>query len=171
MLRTHCKQGHEYTKQNIYIRPEGYRDCRICKSNSVLKWGKNNPKQNRLRKRKYYLENKEKQDKSVREWLKSNPGRKRQYNSKRRALKKNAVGIWDYIIPRQLFIYQDGKCFYCGMPLVENGKFYYQEEHMLPLSRGGKHDYRNICLSCKPCNLRKGMKTSEEFIKETQESL
>lgn len=29
--KTHCPQGHEYTKENTYIKPRtGHRNCRIC---------------------------------------------------------------------------------------------------------------------------------------------
>lgn len=30
-LKTRCVNGHAYTPQNTYIRPDGYRDCRACK--------------------------------------------------------------------------------------------------------------------------------------------
>lgn len=29
-IKTHCKNGHEYTDTNTYIRPEGNRECREC---------------------------------------------------------------------------------------------------------------------------------------------
>lgn len=28
---THCKRGHEFTKENTYVRPNGARNCRTCK--------------------------------------------------------------------------------------------------------------------------------------------
>lgn len=28
--KTHCKNGHEYTPENTYITPNGWRNCRIC---------------------------------------------------------------------------------------------------------------------------------------------
>jgi hypothetical protein len=28
--RTHCINGHEYTEENTYRMPSGYRDCRRC---------------------------------------------------------------------------------------------------------------------------------------------
>ena len=28
--KTHCNHGHEYTKENTYTTPAGYRQCRIC---------------------------------------------------------------------------------------------------------------------------------------------
>lgn len=29
--KTHCKHGHEYAGSNLYIRPDGSRDCMACK--------------------------------------------------------------------------------------------------------------------------------------------
>ena len=28
--RTHCKNGHEFTSENTYLTPDGYRSCRAC---------------------------------------------------------------------------------------------------------------------------------------------
>lgn len=30
--KTHCNNGHPFNAQNTYIRPDGYRDCRICRA-------------------------------------------------------------------------------------------------------------------------------------------
>lgn len=30
--RTHCPQGHEYSKENIYRAPDGSRKCRVCRT-------------------------------------------------------------------------------------------------------------------------------------------
>lgn len=40
-VKTHCSQGHEYTKENTYIlKPRGWRYCRTCKRES---WRKSHP--------------------------------------------------------------------------------------------------------------------------------
>lgn len=28
--KTHCDQGHEFTHENVYVYPDGRRECRIC---------------------------------------------------------------------------------------------------------------------------------------------
>lgn len=29
-IKTHCPQGHEYTKENTYNNPKGFRQCKTC---------------------------------------------------------------------------------------------------------------------------------------------
>lgn len=36
--KTHCKQGHQYTPENTYTRPDGNRDCRACILDRVLRY-------------------------------------------------------------------------------------------------------------------------------------
>ena len=33
--KTHCVNGHEYTKESVYVDPRGKRQCRICRSQMV----------------------------------------------------------------------------------------------------------------------------------------
>lgn len=52
--------------------------------------------------------------------------------------------------------YYGSRCAYCG----KRKKL--QLEHIIPLSRGGKHTASNVVPSCKPCNCRKWKRTPEE---------
>ena len=54
-------------------------------------------------------------------------------------------------------------CFYCEqkIPIGES-----HLEHKRPLSRGGSNARGNLTLSCATCNLRKGRKTHEEFLRQ-----
>lgn len=61
------------------------------------------------------------------------------------------------------------RCAFCRQELLfEGGNEYDQDrasmEHMTPLSRGGKHSWENVRLSCWGCNLSKNAKTADEFI-------
>jgi 5-methylcytosine-specific restriction endonuclease McrA len=60
----------------------------------------------------------------------------------------------------------DRKCTYCG---VENIPL--QVEHIQPKSKGGSNRIANLCLACEPCNIRKGTKNIEEFLKKKPDVL
>jgi hypothetical protein len=40
--KTRCDQGHEFTEQNTYVRANGSRGCRVCRSASNREWANNN---------------------------------------------------------------------------------------------------------------------------------
>jgi hypothetical protein len=40
MKKKTCKQGHEYTPENTYVRENGYRDCKICRRKQQKKYQK-----------------------------------------------------------------------------------------------------------------------------------
>ncbi len=53
-----------------------------------------------------------------------------------------------------------GLCFYC------NEKFKIDElsmDHRVPLARGGKSTKKNVVVSCKLCNFKKGHQTLSQF--------
>lgn len=54
-------------------------------------------------------------------------------------------------------------CFYCGVTIAASQSHL---EHKRPVSRGGDNRRGNIALSCPSCNLKKGRKTHEEFMRE-----
>lgn len=62
--------------------------------------------------------------------------------------------LWD------MYESQEGLCAYCETPLF--GEFHI--DHMMPLSRGGDHDWMNFALTCARCNLQKRDKTPTEFL-------
>lgn len=50
-------------------------------------------------------------------------------------------------------------CQYCGRHLSDSST---TVDHVLPLCRGGAHDWLNVVASCKPCNHRKDDRTPRE---------
>jgi 5-methylcytosine-specific restriction endonuclease McrA len=60
----------------------------------------------------------------------------------------------------------DRKCAYCG---VENVPL--QIEHIIPRAKGGTNRVSNLCLACEPCNIKKGTKNIEEFLKKKPDVL
>lgn len=56
-----------------------------------------------------------------------------------------------------------GVCYHCGQ------KFKPEEltmDHLIPIARGGKSTKNNCVPSCKPCNTKKGSKTTVELVME-----
>ena len=58
-------------------------------------------------------------------------------------------------------ISRDGKkCRYCG---TTKGPFHI--DHVLPRSRGGSDSHENLVVACAACNMSKGARTPEEWLK------
>jgi hypothetical protein len=47
-----------------------------------------------------------------------------------------------------------GRCHICGKLVPKH----WHLDHLVPLSQGGEHSYKNVAVSCVVCNLRKGTK-------------
>lgn len=62
-----------------------------------------------------------------------------------------------------LFDEQNGKCAYCGCDLNESGKHL---DHIIPISRGGLHTINNVHWTCPTCNMSKGDKLEDEWLKK-----
>lgn len=41
MKKTHCRHGHHLDDQNTYVDPRGWRGCRSCRYDAVLKYRNN----------------------------------------------------------------------------------------------------------------------------------
>lgn len=154
---TYCKRGHEMTEPNTYMRTDGYEECRACSKTHKTSWRENNRQFNR---------------RYQRDWQKKNPPLPEYANAKARqyrARKRSLEGEWpisELEVVQHLLVYQDFRCFYCRHSLWKEGRFIYDVEHMTPLARGGLHDWRNVVLSCGPCNRRKHTRTADEFVEE-----
>jgi 5-methylcytosine-specific restriction endonuclease McrA len=149
--RQRCRQGHEWTEENTIRRSDGRgRTCRECNLNHYRRFRETRIEEERERCRRFDREH---------------PEQARARGRKRRALKKSQLGLWDedWFIERQLFIYQDGRCFYCREPINLFDRSSFHLEHVIPLSRGGLHCVSNVVLACPPCNLSKKNKTIEEW--------
>lgn len=85
----------------------------------------------------------------------------------RRARKLGAGGNLTRGIRKRLFASQNGRCVYCGVVLGTSPHL----DHIVPLVRGGAHSDDNVQLLCKPCNLSKGAKMPDEFLKYRDELL
>lgn len=73
----------------------------------------------------------------------------------RRAARRRGADVSDKAVSgviRRWRMQKNFVCFYCGKRF-EIKKL--EVDHVVPISKGGKHSVSNICKSCRPCNIRK----------------
>jgi 5-methylcytosine-specific restriction endonuclease McrA len=59
----------------------------------------------------------------------------------------------------RLFARDRHVCAYCGSQMHDSDL---TVEHILPVSRGGRHEWTNVVTACRSCNTRKGNRRPEE---------
>jgi len=63
---------------------------------------------------------------------------------------------------RRMVIERDGeRCVYCGLDLAG---MEIHLDHVVPESQGGETTYDNLQVTCRKCNLDKGILTENEFM-------
>jgi 5-methylcytosine-specific restriction endonuclease McrA len=83
---------------------------------------------------------------------KDNPEKNRAKVAARRARRRMVGGGgWTATDVHEIYRLQRGRCALCPKKL---GKTFHQD-HIVPLARGGKHERRNLQLTCPTCNLQK----------------
>jgi 5-methylcytosine-specific restriction endonuclease McrA len=182
-----AKRGH------VYIGEVECKECSKCKTiKPITEYPKDNGKWDGLypyckqckseRDKKVYQKNPKAKYEAVLKYQKrtgifyqSHPYKQKYYNSpssktkkqardmKRRVLKKNANAkcIISSAVIQEVIKKYNGKCAYCGVTCTSN----YHIDHKLPLALGGGNEFENLALSCRHCNLSKGKKTVEQFMR------
>lgn len=112
----------------------------------------------RISNHRRYHENVELARAKRREQSLAHPDRGRDQSARRRALK--TAGQATLIGPAELALLRDlqgGLCAYCIDPLPTGRRCHL--DHVVPLSRGGRHEFENVVLSCQNCNQTKFTQT------------
>jgi len=60
---------------------------------------------------------------------------------------------------QNVFLRDQHTCQYCGIRLSDKKLTI---DHVLPLSKGGRHSWENVVAACAPCNNKKGDRTPEQ---------
>lgn len=145
--RTTCKKCRAKDETRKYLDPE-FAEKRKAHTRSRREL-------DRVLENERYRKNPEKKKASVLRHIKSHPDAHRQRRLKRRAMQQeNGVFV---VLPREIQKILNSSCIFCGT--VEN----ITVEHLIPLSRGGRHSVGNLAPSCKSCNSSKGTRTVMEF--------
>ena len=103
----------------------------------------------------WFANNAEKAKASNKAWQINNREKYRNNEQKRRA-RKQASGEYLVLEKEMKRLYRQ-KCFYCGA----NDQI--TVDHIIPISRGGRHSIGNLLPACKPCNQSKHKKTITEW--------
>lgn len=140
--------------------PDGLNyQCRACMK---AYYGKNRAEM-LSQQRAYYEENREERPAQHRAYSVTTKGKQvhRQAGRRRRALKYKAEGFHTYTEFIELCKALDFRCQGCGEIFFLN---WLEEDHIVPLSRGGDDSIDNIQPLCKSCNSSKSDKMIEEWI-------
>lgn len=94
-------------------------------------------------------------------WQKANPDKVKAINQNRRARIKGNGGTLSTNIIQMLLTQQKRKCACCGLSLDNS----YHLDHIMPLALGGKNDDNNVQLLTPKCNLSKGAKHPNDYMR------
>ena len=168
-----CKELSEFHKNKN--RKNGVSvTCKICANARSRTWEKNNPDRvnansrklyhkdleksrakRRIRVRKWYKNNSKKAIAATRDWSRRNPDSKRLSEHKRRS-DKIGNGVFKVSRKETLNII-NSPCVACGSISKIT------MDHVVPLSRGGRHSIGNLQPLCFSCNASKNNRTMTEW--------
>lgn len=167
-----CKRGH------IDLRHVSSERCKSCGREKALEYSRRLGVKERTPpqadyQQQYYARNKEKRKAESQAWYQANAervlGRVKVYASehreqtrrlgrksraKRRAIEK-AVFV-EVVDPLTVFARDEGICGICVTPVQFDSSW--EVDHIVPISKGGKHAYANVQLAHRKCNRAKGAK-------------
>ena len=168
-----CKESYPKTTEYFYkskLNSDGLNgQCKKCYKERVNSYNKRNKKK-RMR---YLKENKNHIAVQRREYRKRNSENIKDYNKTYRENNPDIVRLADQrryakkkLLPSTLTLEQwmrikesfDNKCAYCGMSEEQHKEIYNEQlhqEHFIPISHKGGHEYGNIIPSCRSCNCSK----------------
>jgi 5-methylcytosine-specific restriction endonuclease McrA len=148
--------------------------CKICAKSRSRAWEKNNPDRvnansrrlyhknleesrakRRIRVRKWYKNNSEKAIAATRDWNRRNPEHKRLSEHKRKS-DKIGNGVFE-VSKKEALSIVNSPCVSCG---TSNN---ITIDHIIPLSRGGRHSIGNLQPLCFSCNASKNNRTMTEW--------
>ena len=162
----HYKKYYEKNKEILNEKKKEYRKNNPEKIKEYTKkYYSENQKTLQEKSLKYYYDNKEKENKKSlkyyynhqerlqanhRVWTKLNPDKVKLHHQKRAALKKSLPATLTEKQWNKIKEHFQGQCCYCGKESDE-----LQQEHYVPLSKGGEYTKNNILPACKSCNTSK----------------
>jgi 5-methylcytosine-specific restriction endonuclease McrA len=108
--------------------------------------------------RETYGRRKERMNLLHKAWFAKNPHKRREHEAARRAKAAGKDGYTAADVERLLAL-QKSRCVYCKRSI----KTKFHVDHIMPLSKGGANDAKNIQLLCQPCNQTKHARHPVDF--------
>lgn len=170
-MATHCKHGHPLTGENLYVSPQGLRQCITCRRKRHLRyyeanraaaikrandWKHAHPERMREITRSRYERRRAQMKAANDRWRRNNPEKVRDIREARRARLRNA--FVEYVDRAIVHERAAGLCGICRDPVALAEM---ELDHIIPLSRGGLHCYANAQPAHMTCNRRKHTKIEE----------
>ena len=155
----------EYSKKSM----EKYRSSEEGKAH-IRSWNEANADKIKKYQKRYRVNNAEKISVTHQKYVSENLAQiresSRRCQRKRNAQKRKAViGVIVLTKPQRLEL-QNFRCEICGciedeIPERKDNRNKWEEDHIIPLSKGGSHTEDNLQILCWPCNRKKGDKLIE----------
>jgi 5-methylcytosine-specific restriction endonuclease McrA len=149
-----------YNSQNKESKAKSDEKYRLANLDKIAKknrqWRADNYDHTRQKARKWRIENKERKKATDKAWQQRNRVNVRNISLRRRA-RLTSNGIFR-VSEKEILQLLSRACFYCG-------KMADHIDHIIPVSRGGRHSIGNLTGACAPCNLSKGSKFLMEWRK------
>jgi 5-methylcytosine-specific restriction endonuclease McrA len=123
----------------------------------MQRWRAAHPDKHRAEGRERYARHKDRLKVQIAAYHRANPDVVRAKREKHRALRIGAEGFFTVEEWLALVTDYEHACAYCGAigPL--------EQDHRVPLGRGGTNWIANILPACRVCNARKHLRTEDEF--------
>jgi 5-methylcytosine-specific restriction endonuclease McrA len=129
--------------------------CRDCHNAANKLWRTRNREKHLTALRDWHEKNREHSRKSNATWAKNHPELRRLKDAKRRRMLEDAGDF--LILESEIRRLYASPCAICGN--TDN----VTADHVMPLSRGGRHSIGNLQPLCKPCNSSKKDKLMSEW--------
>jgi 5-methylcytosine-specific restriction endonuclease McrA len=141
----------EYGRRQYAENPEKQREA-------TRRWREKNPGHSVEKAREWNVANRERYNANMKAWRANNKDKVAQANRNTKALRRKAERCvvtakdWSRLIDRHR-----GCCAYCGV------KEKLTVEHVVPISRGGRHSIGNLLPVCMTCNVTKNSRLLIEW--------
>ena len=147
----------EWIKRNKERFLASQRKSRIKRREKIREWYVKNKIQHRASCKRWAENHKDK----IRIYNKAHKAIRKIYKHKRRAYELAADIGCKEIAPliKRWSAQKIFECYWCGKRCPQADM---EIDHIIPISKGGKHSAENVCKSCRPCNRRKYNKLQSE---------